>query len=179
MTSVVLGATALIALLLFGLATQRADLTLEQALAEDRRPMAPGRELRLPLLDGTGSVTLSDLAGEIVVLNFWASWCTPCEEEAPTLEAIHRELTRTGAGRVLGMTYQDTIEDSKEFVRRFGITFASARDVGVELAERFGTRGLPETFVIDGRGRIVSLARGQVDAQFLREAVRRAAEGSK
>lgn len=171
---VVVAAAALMGLLLFGLAAQRPDATIEQALAEGRRPAAPGSDLRLPLLDSSGTTSLADLVGEVVVLNFWASWCRPCEEEAPALEGVHRELVRTKTGRVLGVTYQDTAEDSRRFVTRLGITYHSARDIGVELADEFGTRGLPETFVLDSRGRIVSLSRGQVDVTFLREAIRRA-----
>ncbi|MDP9401347.1 MAG: TlpA family protein disulfide reductase [Actinomycetota bacterium] len=156
-----LAALALVALLAYGMVGTGEDTTLDEAVRRGDRPPAP--DLSLPVL-GTGSAqALSDLRGEVVVLNFWASWCDPCKEEAPVLERAHQRLRAEGAGTVLGVTFRDASPASMRFVREQRLSYPSVRDVDGELAERFGTRSLPETFVIDREGRIAAVARGQLD----------------
>jgi cytochrome c biogenesis protein CcmG, thiol:disulfide interchange protein DsbE len=107
------------------------------------------------------------------VLNFWASWCGPCEREAPALEAVQQRLQRSG-GTVVGVTYKDYAEDSRGFVRRFGLTYPTLRDDRLDLAPKYGTNKLPETFVLDGDGRVVAISRGEASERFLMDAVKRA-----
>src|SRR5690606_390966 len=97
------------------------------------RPAAP--DLALPVLEGSGTRSLADLRGQVVVLNFWASWCDPCKTEAPELERAQKRLEREGAGTVLGVTFRDASDDSKDFMREFGLTYPSVRDVDGKLAE--------------------------------------------
>ena len=158
----VLGAL-LVALLIYGVAGQGDDTTLDQAVKRGDRPAAPDHAL--PRLQGPGRVSLADFRGRVVVLNFWASWCTPCRDEAPLLERVHRSLGSRGT--VLGVTYKDYASDSRTFMRRHGLTYPSLRDDQLELAPKYGTTALPETFVLDRRGRIVALSRGQVTRAFL------------
>ena len=127
-----------------------------------------------PLLDGTGQKALADFRGQIVVLNFWASWCAPCADEAPILERVHKRLQARNAGTVLGATYSDSPSASRRFERRYRITYPSVRDVDTDLAEQYGTRNLPETFVLDREGRIVAVSRGQVSQEFLDRAIAKA-----
>ena len=103
----------------------------------------------------------------------WASWCKPCEAEAPILERAHKQLQRSGTGTVLGATYDDSTSASMKFARDNGLSFPSVRDVGTKLAERYGTNNLPETFVIDRDGRIVDVFRGQIDQAFVDRALAR------
>lgn len=161
-------AVGLIGLLVFGLRTRADNHSLETAAAHGLRPVAPDRSL--PRLGAPGQSTLAAYRGHVVVLNFWASWCEPCRAEAPMLERAQPELARHGA-TVLGVTYRDTTPDAVSFERRYGLTYPSLRDVDGKLADAYGTRALPETFVIDPRGRVASLSRGEVSPAFLARAV--------
>ena len=82
------------------------------------------------------------------MLNFWASWCGPCENEAPVLERAQRKLAASG-GTVLGVTYKDDASASRDFVKKYKLTYPSLRDDRLDLAPKYGTTKLPETFVID------------------------------
>ena len=159
---VVIAATALVGLLVYGLVATGESTTLDDALNRGDRPVAPSRPL--PTLDG-GQASLADYRGKPVVLNFWASWCEPCEFEAPALRRAQARLAKAG-GTVLGVTVQDASPDSKAFAKEHGFRFPSLRDVDGELGKDYGRTGVPETFVIDRSGRVAAISRGQVDDEF-------------
>ena len=161
-------AAALLGLLVYGLVSRSDNHTLDTAVAQGERPAAPSRNL--PVLGATGDRSLAQLRGHPVLLNFWASWCDPCRLEAPILERAQRALERKG-GTVLGVTYNDVTADSLKFIHQHGLTYPNLRDVGGKLAQAYGTRALPETFVIDSRGRVVAVSRGAIDQRFLSEAL--------
>jgi cytochrome c biogenesis protein CcmG/thiol:disulfide interchange protein DsbE len=107
---------------------------------------APSFEL--PLLDGSGMLTDQDLQGNPVVINFWASWCIPCREEAPLLERTWRAYRDEGVV-FLGVNIKDSESDARCFVEEFDITYPIVRDLDQRLTRDFGVKGLPETFFVD------------------------------
>jgi cytochrome c biogenesis protein CcmG, thiol:disulfide interchange protein DsbE len=162
---IVIGASlALVGLLAYGLAAQRTDTSIDDAVANGERVEAPSDSLSV--LGESRRASLSDYRGQIVVLNFWASWCPPCVDELPLLEREQRRL-ETGGGTVLGVNYKDIPEDALGFVSAHRLSFPSLRDPDGEYSERYATLGIPETFVIDRRGRIAALRRGPVDQAWL------------
>jgi cytochrome c biogenesis protein CcmG/thiol:disulfide interchange protein DsbE len=141
-------------------------------VAKGDQPTAPA--LSLPVLGSDQRRSISDLKGKVVVLNFWASWCYPCKDEAPELERAQKRLQESGDGTVLGVTYRDASQDSQKFIKDYKLTYPSIRDVDGKLAQDYGTRALPETFVIDRAGKVVALSRGTVSRRFLDQALDKA-----
>jgi cytochrome c biogenesis protein CcmG/thiol:disulfide interchange protein DsbE len=165
-----LAGACLIGLLIYGVSAQSASRTLDQLVAQKRYPIAPDATRALPSLGGPARTSLSSFRGRILVLNFWASWCEPCQVEAPLLERAQAGLARNG-GTVLGVAYLDASPDSQSFVRRYHITYPNLRDNEGTFTHSYGTNQLPETFVIDRRGRIVAISRGEIDQAFLSRAI--------
>ena len=162
--AVILAAALLVGLLAYGVASRRADTSIDEATAAGERVEAP--TARLPILGRSGEGSLADYKGKVVVLNFWASWCKPCTAELPLLERTHRSIAGRGA-TVLGANYQDVSDSALAFVRRFRLTYPSLRDRDGQFADRYGSHAFPETFVIDRRGRIAAQRRGPVDQAWL------------
>jgi cytochrome c biogenesis protein CcmG, thiol:disulfide interchange protein DsbE len=171
-TAVLVVSALIVALLAYGVLKQGQNTSIDQAVAKGDRPTAPGADIERPLLQGSGERKLADYRGKVVVLNFWASWCDPCRAEAPALERFSKTLGDKGV--VLGATYDDVASDSMKFARENGLTYTSVKDVAKALADKYGTRSLPETFVIDPQGKIVAMRRGEIDAGFLKDAMAKA-----
>ena len=169
---VVCAAAALLALLVFGVARQSTDTSIDAAVARGQRPATPNAGMALPVLGAGGKESLAALRGKVVVLNVFASWCDPCKAEAPVLEQTQRQIQGRNA-TILGVTYLDNSSDSEQFVRQEHITYPVIRDVSGNFVRAFGTTGVPETFVIDRRGRIAALRRYQLNGQWLQQTLPR------
>lgn len=148
----VLVVVLLVALLGWKVTEQAEGRGLDDALARGERPQPPA--LVFDGLDGEGEIRLSDYRGKAVVLNFWASWCEPCKDEAPMLEEAWRRYRDEGLV-VLGIDAQDFRTDARRFVDRYGITYPIAFDGHGSSLGRFGVTGFPETWFVGRDGRLV------------------------
>ena len=114
------------------------------------------------------TLTLSDLRGQVVVINFWASWCIPCRDETPYLERIWR-IYQDKDVIFIGVDIQDTIKEALGFIDEYDVTYFTGPDFGSEIAKAFNLRGLPQTFFIAKNGEINSVIVGELIPPELEE----------
>lgn len=161
----VMGVLALIALLAFGV-IDKSEGALEVGAAA---PVAELPMLEVGEMDGA-SGSLSDYRGQWVLVNVWASWCNPCRDESPALEAFYREHRDDGF-TVLGIDSQDTTGDALEFVEEFDLSYPQLHDGSGDYAEELKTTGVPESFLIDPEGNLALPRPGPVTEEYLAESV--------
>ncbi len=161
---------SLLGLLVWKLATEQGS-GLHAAVQRGETPAAPA--FTLPALDGNGEISLDGFRGRAVVVNFWASWCAPCREEAPLLEAAWREHRGRGLV-VLGVDARDLAADGRAFVREFALTYPNVYDGPGKIADSFGLTGVPETYFVDREGRVVHLVSGPLTEVSIEEGIERA-----
>lgn len=114
-------------------------------------------DFTLPLFSGyeyqnLSEVKLSNFEGKIVVLNFWASWCKPCEQEAAELQQAWAFYEPSGNVIFLGADYVDTEPEARAYLKKFGITYYNGPDMGTKISQLFRVGGVPETYFIDRKG---------------------------
>ena len=115
----------------------------------------PAPDFTLELYGGD-EITLSELRGQVVVINFWASWCDPCRDEAPDLERVWREYQDQDV-MFIGVDYVDTEAKAQKYLAEFNVTYPNGLDVGQKISDAFRIRGVPETFFIDKKGNIAPI----------------------
>jgi cytochrome c biogenesis protein CcmG/thiol:disulfide interchange protein DsbE len=181
---------ALIALLVYGLGQRSPSDTIDGTLAHARAATPPGFELGVLQRGALGGmlgpplapvlrdnrVSLRELRGLPVALNFWASWCPPCRTEAPVLARGWLTARRQGM-LYLGLDMQDLTGDARDFMRHFGISYLNIRDPVDDVAHRWGVTGLPETFFISRGGKVVDHVIGALSPHQLDRGMRAAASG--
>ncbi len=128
--------------------------------------------MRLDYLDGTGSVSFDELAGQVVVVNFWASWCVPCRTEHAYLTSGQAAYRDRGV-QFVGIVFQDSVGAANRFLDELGRGngYLYVLDPGSRAAVEFGVYGVPETFFVDREGRIVDKIAGPVDSASLAAAL--------
>lgn len=137
---------ALLALLAFGLLrNQEGPVTIGET--------AP--DFTLTTFEGE-QISLEDLKGKVVVLNFWASWCKPCEEEAAELETAWRIYQPGGEVVFLGVDYVDTETQAMVYLEKFDVTYPNGPDLRTQISQAFRIRGVPETYIIDKDGKLAA-----------------------
>lgn len=144
------GVLALLALLALGLRR-----TQEGPVAVGNR--AP--DFELTTFEGE-QIELSDLSGKVVVLNFWASWCKPCEQEAADLQAAWEQYGPSGEVMFLGVDYVDTEPEARAYLEKFDITYPNGPDLRTRISQSYRIVGVPETFFIDQDGVLVHFQSG-------------------
>jgi cytochrome c biogenesis protein CcmG/thiol:disulfide interchange protein DsbE len=136
---------------------------------------APGFDLAT--IDGSQTVRLESLRGDVVIVNFWASWCVACQTEEPALEDAFNRYRDRGVV-VLGISFQDSATDARAYAARNGIPWQLLNDPGSRTGLAYGVTGLPETYFIDLDGRVVHKATGPVTAQLINQEVKRLQVGA-
>src|SRR6266852_5955659 len=180
---------ALLALLVWALLASSKGSNLVRQVADGKKPPAPPFNLTViwphsetwppgaarALADG--KLSLRELRGHPVVLNFFASWCVACRDEAPLL---HREAQRR-AGKVLfvGLDVQDLTSDARDFARKYQVNYVAVRDWSNTMYVNYGLTGVPETYFIDPRGRIVAHIPGEVTQTTLNQGIAAITSASK
>jgi len=124
-----------------------------------KKPPAPA--FSLERLDRDGTLSLASLRGKGVVLNFWASWCIPCKDEAPLLERVWQTYRDRGLV-VVGVNIQDLEQEARRFIAQTNPTYSNVRDVDGAVHRAYGLTGVPETFFITRDGRIIRKFPGAV-----------------
>ena len=177
MVGVLLGvgaAAAVVALALVELRTQGTSavggftVANYQARAEAQNTPAP--DFELPSLEDGEPIRLSSFRGDVIVLNFWASWCAPCRLEAPGLRRVSERYRDEGV-RFLGVDYRDDEAAARAFVEEFRLKYPSVSDPSGSLADDYGLIGFPTTFIIDPEGTIRYRFVGYLDEAVLERSV--------
>jgi cytochrome c biogenesis protein CcmG/thiol:disulfide interchange protein DsbE len=119
----------------------------------------PAPAFELKTFDGQ-SIKTADYSGKVIVTNFWASWCQPCEAEARELEAAYQHFQPAGDVIFLGLAYVDTEPNSLAYLEKFNITYPNGPDMATMISQQYGVRGVPETFIIDRQGNLAYFKSG-------------------
>ncbi|MBL7161505.1 MAG: TlpA family protein disulfide reductase [Anaerolineales bacterium] len=117
-------------------------------------PVGPGQDAPafvLTTFDGQ-EIDSADLEGKVIVLNFWASWCKPCEQEAADLETAWQYYQERGDVVFLGVDYVDTEPEAMVYLNKFDISYPNGPDLGTRISQAYRIRGVPETYIIDQDG---------------------------
>jgi thiol-disulfide isomerase/thioredoxin len=118
-------------------------------------------DFTLPLLDGT-RITLSQLKGKVVFLNFWATWCGPCVSEMPSMEAVYQKLKNRGF-EILAVNLGDSGREVSAFMKKYNLNFPAVLDEKDTVSNYYNIQAIPTTYIIDKRGLIIARLVGSIN----------------
>ena len=159
---------ALFALLAWALVEsggQPAGVAINTQFGEVAIEEGPARDFTLTLFDGE-SLSLSELRGKVVLIDFWTSWCPPCRREAPTLAEAYRRFQGRGV-EFVGVAVWDSEEQASGFVRELGVEYPNGLDSKGTIAIDYGLTGIPEKYIVDREGRLVRKFAGPMELDRL------------
>lgn len=148
---------------IFGLALARRNVT--------RPESGPAPDFTLTALDGS-QIHLADLKGKVVVVNFWASWCGPCRQEAPALQTVWEQYKDKGVV-VLGVAYTDVESKARDFIAEYGQSYPNGLDFGTKISDMYHITGVPETYFINRKGEVAETSIVPLTLKTLTDAVER------
>jgi len=141
-------------------------------LGEQNVSAQPGADFELTKLDGDGTLRLSDLRGKVVLVDFWSSWCPPCRQESPGLEAAYQDFRDEGV-EFVGVAIWDVDSETRKFRDAFGLQYPIVVDSKGSAAVEWGVVGLPEKFFVDREGRVVKKYSGPMTRDRLGRGLRK------
>jgi cytochrome c biogenesis protein CcmG, thiol:disulfide interchange protein DsbE len=140
--------------------------SLDAQVAAGKLPVAPAASMALPVLGGKSTRSLASFRGKVVLVNMFASWCPPCQAEAPVLRQAQQMLAAHN-GTVLGITYQDDPTNDISFVHKYGVDYPVLRDPTSDFAHAYGVSQIPDSFVITRSGKVQALDRAQITSGWV------------
>ena len=158
-------------IILLGWALAKSDTKLEGVLVnttskETNQQNVPARDFTLALYDGQ-ELRLSDLRPDVVVVDFWASWCPPCHEEALGLVQVYKEYVDRGV-MFVGISIWDSESEAKNYIQQYGVTYPNGTDLNGLIAIDYGVRGIPEKVFIDKDGIVMKNVSGPMSVSDLK-----------
>ncbi len=158
--------------LLTGFLALALALALQLARQNATQPTGgPAPDFHLKLFDG-GELRLSELRGQVLLLNFWASWCPPCRDEAPDLQALHSDFSEAGL-TVIGINIlESSREKALDYINEFGISYPNGEDTGQFIAKLYRVEAPPESFLIDRTGEIQRFVLGALSYDDMSRSIR-------
>lgn len=110
------------------------------------------------------TLSTDSMDGKVIVVNFWASWCKPCEQEAFELESAYQYYKDRGDVVFMGIDYVDTEPEALGFINQFGLTYTNGPDLGTKVSQMFRISGVPETYIIDKKGNLAFVKKGPFES---------------
>ena len=156
---------AFLVLLAVGISKSGYSKSLDSAIDRGKPALAPDANVSLQTVHG-GRLDVADYRGRFVLVNFFASWCTACQVEAPLINHAERML-RADGGTVIGVNYQDNDPADISYAHEYHVSYPLLGDPNQTLASAYGVNGVPESFLVSPAGRVIALNRGEITGAWV------------
>jgi cytochrome c biogenesis protein CcmG/thiol:disulfide interchange protein DsbE len=156
---------AFLVLLAVGISDSGYSKSLDYAIDHGKPALAPDANVSLQTVHG-GRLDVDDYRGRFVLVNFFASWCSACQVEAPLINQAQRMLRARG-GTVIGVNYQDNDPADISYAKQYHVSYPLLGDPNQTLASAYGVNGIPESFLVSPAGRVIALNRGEITGAWV------------